>query len=78
MQLGQGMQLITVFYCSFNCIMFSSVCWQKKINLSLPMCSWFSEECQGELFQRRFNIEQVSAEEKSDVRKSDASPMGPM
>ena len=50
----------------------------KKRNLSLPTCSWFSEESQWELVQRRFNSERVTPEEKSDVRKSDASPMGPM
>ena len=49
----------------------------KKRNLSLPTCSWFSEESQWELVQRRFNSEQVTPEEKSDVRKSDASPLGP-
>ena len=49
-----------------------------KKNLSLPTCSWFSEESQWELVQRRFNSERVTPEEKSDVRKSDASPMGPM
>ena len=42
------------------------------------MCSWFSEESPEEVVQRRFNTERVTAEEKSDVRKSDASPMGPM
>ena len=42
------------------------------------MCSWLSEESQWELVQRRFNSERVTPEEKSDVRKSDASPMGPM
>ena len=42
------------------------------------MCSWFSEESPWELVQRRFNSERVTPEEKSDVRKSDASPMGPM
>ena len=78
MQVGQSMQLITVFYCSFNCITFPSVCWQKKRTLSLPTCSWFSEESQWELVQRRFNSERVTPEEKSDVRKSDASPMGLM
>ena len=50
----------------------------KKRNLSLPTWSWFSEESQWELVQRRFNSERVTPEEKSDVRKSDASPMGPM
>ena len=50
----------------------------KKRTLSLPTCSWLSEESQWELVQRRFNSEQVTAEEKSDVRKNDASPMGPM
>ena len=51
---------------------------KKKKNLSLSTCSWFSEESQWELVQRRFNSERVTPEEKSDVRKSDASPMGPM
>ena len=55
-----------------------SVCGQKKRNLSLPTWSWFSEESQRELVQRRFNRELGTPEEKSDVRKSDASPMGPM
>ena len=59
--------------------MFLSVCWQKKKGtLSLPTCSWFSEESQWELVQRRFNSERVTPEEKGDVRKSGASPMGPM
>ena len=49
-----------------------------KRNLSLPTCSWFPEESQGQLVQRRFNTEWGTEEEKSDVRKSDASPMGPM
>jgi len=58
-------------------------CWKyknenNKKNLSLPTCSWFSEESQWELVQRRFNSERVTPEEKGDVRKSDASPMGPM
>ena len=53
---------------------------KKKItkNLSLPTCSWFSEESQWELVQRRFSSERVTPEEKNDVRKSVASPMGPM
>ena len=58
-----------------------SVCGQKKRNLSLPTWSWFSEESQWELVQRRFNSERVTPEEKGDVRRrrrSDASPMGPM
>ena len=50
----------------------------KKRTLSLLTCSWFSEESQWELVQRRFNSEQVTPEEKGDVRKSGASPMGPM
>ena len=50
---------------------------KKKKSVSLPMCSWFSEESQWELVQRRFNSERVTPEEKSDVRKSGASPMGP-
>ena len=54
---------------------------KKKRNLSLPTCSWFSEERQWELVQRRFNGERVTPEEKSDVRRrrrSVASSMGPM
>ena len=78
MQLGQGMQLITVFFCSFMCITFPYVCWQKKRNLSLPTWSWFSEESQRELVQKRFNRELETPEEKSDVRRNNASPMGPM
>ena len=79
MQLGQGMQLITMFYFSFNCITFLFfLLLAKQRSLSLPTCSWFSEESQWELVQRRFNSERVTPEEKSDERKSDASPMGPM
>ena len=77
MQLGQSMQLINVFYCSFNCIMFPSVCLQKREICHCPRAvgslrkasgSW----CKGGLTER------VTPEEKSDVRRSDASPMGPM
>ena len=49
----------------------------KMRTLSLPTWSWFSEVSQWELVQRRFNSERVTPEEKSDVRKSGASPMGP-
>ena len=42
------------------------------------MCSWFSEESQWELVQSSFNTERMNAEEKSDVKKSDASPIGPL
>lgn len=63
-----------MFYCSFNVA--SSCLLVKKRNLSLLMCRWFSGESQEELVQRRFNTERVTAEENSDVRKSDVSPMG--
>jgi len=35
----------------------------KKRNPSLPTCSWFSEESQWELVQRRFNSERVTPED---------------
>lgn len=44
----------------------------------MSMCSWFSEESKWELVQRKSNTELRASEEKSDVRQSDESPMGPM
>ena len=72
------MQLITVFYGSFHCITFPSVCWQNREILHCPHAAGSLTKSQWELVQRRFNSEWVTPEEKSDVRKSDASPMGPM
>ena len=70
-------------HCSFNCIMFTTVCWKKKKKkkreksfiIHVQLILWKS---QLDLVQRSFNTELGTAEEKCDGRKSDGSPTEPM
>ena len=44
----------------------------------MPVCSWCSEESKEELVQRKSSTELMTSKEKSDVRKRDENPTGPL